>query len=76
MVLSSAIVCDNDRRIAEVIAICGLRSAIIWKPALILLTFVFCAYMTVRVESINLKKMSKIVKCQILHEHKTTVKKV
>ena len=49
MVLSSAIVCDRDRRIADdrrsmfpydrrrfadLIAICDLRSAIIWKPAL------------------------------------------
>ena len=45
MVLSSAIVCDHDRRIADdrrssfhmiadLIAICDLRSAIIWKPAL------------------------------------------
>ena len=51
-VLSSAIVCDHDRRIADdrrsmfpydrrrsqtiadLIAICDLRSAIIWKPAL------------------------------------------
>ena len=41
MVLSSAIVCDHDRRIAEVcfhmiadlVAICDLPSAIIWKPA-------------------------------------------
>ena len=42
MVLSSAIVCDRDRRIAEVCfhmiaddrrPYCDLRSAIIWKPA-------------------------------------------
>ena len=45
MVLSSAIVCDHDRRsmfpydrrrsqtIADLIAICDLRSAIIWRPA-------------------------------------------